>query len=41
MTLAGFLPPIWLNDAMLVDGGYLNVRGLIVVHEPHYLWQYQ
>jgi len=25
MTLAGFLPPIWLNGSMLVDGGYLNV----------------
>jgi len=25
MTLAGYLPPIWLNGSMLVDGGYLNV----------------
>ena len=25
MTLSGFLPPIWVNGSMLVDGGYLNV----------------
>mmetsp|Transcript_9502 Transcript_9502/g.24119 ORF Transcript_9502/g.24119 Transcript_9502/m.24119 type:complete len:274 (+) Transcript_9502:138-959(+) len=25
MTLAGFLPPIWEGDRLLVDGGYLNV----------------
>jgi hypothetical protein len=25
MTLAGYLPPMWLNGSLLVDGGYLNV----------------
>jgi len=25
MTLSPYIPPLWINNAMLVDGGYVNV----------------